>query len=684
HLRIASDYSLLRSALKIKNIIEIAKKHKMPAIGLADYNSLSGVFEFSEAAINSNIQPIIGYECLFLYDDIQINLLLYAQNQSGLQNLFKLTGYKKLTLKIICENNKGIIVLARDILLNNALKKSGAIKDIIKLLVNNFPDRLYIELQRVENYIDDERHLLLLAEEYDLPIVATHPVFFASANKVDSCDILRCISSGNYFSDPSRQTISKECYFKSEGEMKELFSNLPDALENSVLIAKRCGAIVEESPIALPDYPTEDINKTLRDESYSGLKKQLECNDIPQEYIERLEYELSVIIKMNYSGYMLIVSDFIKWAKENDVPVGPGRGSGVGSLVAWSLLITDLDPLKFGLIFERFLNPERISMPDFDIDFCQERRHLVIDYVLKKYGYVAHIITFGTLQARAVLRDVGRVLQIPYPVVDRICKKIPNNPAKPVTLAEALNLDPELNDECRSEEVLDRLLTISLELEGLYRHASVHAAGIIISSRPFYEFLPVTYSDDTDLPVSQYAMKYTEKAGLVKFDFLGLKTLTIIKNTIKLLDNPFDISKIPLDDKKTYELLSAGKSIAVFQIESMFMQNTLRSLQPDNIEDIIALISLNRPGPLENIPVYIERKHGRQKVDYIHELLQEVLKETYGVIIYQEQVMKIAQILSGYSLAEADILRRAMGKKIQSEMDKQCKIFIDGAKNNNV
>jgi DNA polymerase-3 subunit alpha len=455
----------------------------------------------------------------------------------------------------------------------------------------------------------------------------------------------------------------------------------------------------------LPKFSTEanfDEALELRNQSLEGLKMRLKNKflieeidaetqqKIDKEYFERLEYELGIIIKMNFSGYFLIVSDFIKWAKNNEIPVGPGRGSGAGSIIAWSLQITDLDPIRFGLLFERFLNPERVSMPDFDIDFCQSRRDEVIDYVQKKYGtdYVAQIITFGKLQARAVLKDVGRVLQMPYSQVDRICKLIPFNAIEAVTLEKAIEMDKDLQQAIQDDPQINKLVSIALKLEGLNRHASTHAAGVVIGDRPLREICALYNDEGSTMPAVGYSMKYAESAGLVKFDFLGLKTLTTILETVKLVYKTraikIDIAHLRLDDKKTFEMLASGDSIGVFQIESSGMRAVLRQMRADKIEDIIALISLYRPGPMDNIPTYIRRKHGEEKISYPHPLLEAVLKETNGVIVYQEQVMEIAKILAGYSLGGADLLRRAMGKKIKEEMDQQRKIFVEGAKKNNV
>lgn len=686
HLRVSSDYSLLQSTLKIKELIKLTIKHKMPAIGLTD-NNLFGSLEFSEYAVNHGVQPILGCNLIIKYKELMQPLLFLIKDETGYKNLIYLVSksYKQpITFEELKNKNTGLIVLSGDLLLMS-IKNNFSTKEILYNLTTIFKGNFYIELQRHGTIFQQkiEPFLIKIARSHNLPLVATNNTLFATKDFFEAHDALTCIASGKYLVDSNRSHFTHQHYFKSSEEMLVLFQDLPEAVANTIQIAKRCAFILETKAPTLPVFSTtqpEDI--VIREQAYEGLKIKLISSDIPELYLKRLEYELSIIIAMQYAGYFLIVSDFIKWSKKNGIPVGPGRGSGVGSLVAWALDITELDPLKFGLIFERFLNPERISMPDFDIDFCQEKRGLVIDYIKNKYGDVAHIITFGKLQPRAVLRDVGRVLQIPYNKVDQICKMIPNNPVNPVTLSQAIHLDKNLQQEIESDENIKKLANISLKLEGLYRHASTHAAGIVISEKPLLEVIPLYYEPNTKIPITQYSMKYVEKAGLVKFDFLGLKTLTIIDEACKIIKKKyphFSLSGINLSDKKTFDMLGEGKSIGIFQLENAFMQETLKKLKPDTLEDIIALISLNRPGPMDNIPTYIARKHNKETIEYIHPLLQGLLRETFGVIIYQEQVMEIAQVLSGYTLAEADILRRAMGKKIKSEMDKQKEKFIKGA-----
>ncbi len=683
HLHSYSDYSLLRSTVKIKSLIDLALENNMPAIALTDSNNISGSLKFSEYAVENGIQPIIGCDLSIKHEDKKTKILLLVKNGEGYKNLLHILYQSSKRIRTLPELEKktnGLIALTSNVIVNS-IQYGALIKQLQRLFQNN----IYINLQRLSkkgHKIEDK--LIKIAYDYDLPLVATNQILFSTRNDYEAHDALTCIEQGTHISDTERKKFTSEYYFKSQKEMKKLFADIPEAIQNTVVIAQRCSFIIKSSEPKLPEFPCKnDINQEIRQQAEEGLKLRMKGN-IPKDYLERMKYELNIITKMEYSGYFLIVSDFIKWSKSNDIPVGPGRGSGVGSIVAWTLQITDLDPIKFNLIFERFLNPDRISMPDFDIDFCQQKRDLVIKYIQQKYSYVAQIITFGKLQPRAVLRDVGRVLHIPYFQVDKICKMIPTNPVNPVTLSEAIDLDKELKQTRENNDTIKKLLDISLKLEGLYRHASTHAAGIVISSNPLINSIPISYDTETGLPITQYSMKYVEKAGLVKFDFLGLKTLTIINNTCKIISSNFSINEIELDDQKTFELLSKGDSVGVFQLETAFMHNTLQKLKPDSIDDIIALISLNRPGPMDNIPVYIARKHGIEQVEYPHPMLKEVLKDTFGVIIYQEQVMEIAKIIAGYTLGEADILRRAMGKKIKSEMELQQNIFIQGALKNKI
>jgi DNA polymerase-3 subunit alpha len=583
-----------------------------------------------------------------------------------------------------------------DGLVNMLLKtaQNDRAKSKIDILNNIFKNNIYVELQRYSDTEADgvEEALVDFAYDMNLPLVATNQAYFASEDDYRAHDALICIAEGRYINEQDRRRLTPDHRLKSAEEMCALFADLPEALENTVEIAQRCAFRPTEHAPILPAFSKTDELAELSQQAEAGLTarlQQVEPAMDEQAYRDRLAFELTVIGDMGFPGYFLIVADFIKWAKNQNIAVGPGRGSGAGSVVAWALTITDLDPLRFGLLFERFLNPERVSMPDFDIDFCQSRRDEVISYVQQKYGraQVAQIITFGKLQARAVLRDVGRVLQMPYGQIDRLCKMVPNNPANPVTLAEAINIEPRLQAERDSDQQVAELMEISLKLEGLYRHASTHAAGVVIGDRPLQELVPLYRDPKSDMPVTQFNMKWVEKAGLVKFDFLGLKTLTVLEKAVELLAETgvtLDINNLPLDDTATYELMGRGDTIGVFQLESAGMRDVLRKMKPDKFEDIIALVALYRPGPMDNIPLFIARKKGEKELDYLYDTLQPILQETYGVMIYQEQVMQIAQTLSGYSLGEADLLRRAMGKKIKEEMAAQKARFVDGAIENGV
>ncbi len=703
----------------------------MPALGIADCQNLFGALEFSSACKKAGIQPILGCELLinFSIDEQQKNrsnleiesslakLPLIAISDEGYKNLMFLVGHSFLNRKsglsihidfeLLKTRSKGLIALSGGIdgiigklLLNNQDKTAT---DLVEDLREIFPESFYIELTRhgTLEEKDLEKKFIDLAFKQNLPLVATNDTYFLNRDLHEAQDILSCIGEGKTIVEQDRKKNTAEQYFKSMEELEALFSDIPEAIENTINIAKRCHIMAFERPPTLPKF-SDNEDDELKKQASEGLKMRLrrkfEIEEIPTEkqkeienqYFARLDFEASVIIKMKFAGYFLIVSDFIKWAKNNDIPVGPGRGSGAGSIIAWSLQITDLDPIRFGLLFERFLNPDRVSMPDFDVDFCQSRRDEVIKYVQQKYGedYVAQIITFGKLQARAVLKDVGRVLQMPYNQVDRICKLIPFNAIEAVTLQKAIEMDKDLQQAIKEDPQITRLVDIGLKLEGLNRHSSTHAAGIVIGDKPLNEICAIYCDEAGNMPAIGYSMKYAEAAGLVKFDFLGLKTLTVIHEAVKLVEKTngikIDISNLKLDDEETFKMLARGSSIGVFQIESSGMRAVLRQMKADKIEDIIALISLYRPGPMDNIPTYIRRKHGQEKIEYPHPLLENTLKETYGVIVYQEQVMEIARVLAGYSLGAADLLRRAMGKKIKEEMDKQRAIFVEGAMKNNV
>src|SRR4249920_3491429 len=571
----------------------------------------------------------------------------------------------------------------------------------LKVLEKIFGDRLYVEIQRhgLKHEIEAEPALLDLAYARALPIVATNEVYFASPDDYEAHDALLCIAGGTYVTEDNRRRLSRQHFFKTAEQMAELFADLPEALANTIEIAKRCAfrpagrkPILPRFVAAAPGTSEEEQlaleAAELRAQAAAGLEARLAATPLAtgftaDDYRKRLEFEIDVISRMKFPGYFLIVADFIQWAKANGIPVGPGRGSGAGSVVAWSLTITDLDPLRFGLLFERFLNPERVSMPDFDIDFCQDRRDEVIGYVQERYGRdrVAQIITFGTLQARGVLRDVGRVLQMPYGQVDKFCKLVPQNPLNPVTLGRAIDDEPRLQAARESDPVVARAFDIAQRLEGLHRHASTHAAGIVIGERPLTEMVPLYRDPKSNMPVTQFNMKWVEQAGLVKFDFLGLKTLTVLETAVALARRrgaEIELASIPLDDEKTYAMLARAEAVGIFQLESQGMRRALLDMRPDRFEDIIALVALYRPGPMANIPTYCARKHRMEEPDYIHPKLEPILRETFGVIIYQEQVMQAAQILAGFTLGEADLLRRAMGKKIRSEMQKQRTRFVSG------
>ena len=730
HLRVHSAYSLLEGALPLKKILAKAVADGQPAIAVTDTNNLFVALEFAQKAVGEGLQPIIGCQVSIdmedQADDRRSNqmtklpaIVLLASTADGYERLVDLVsraylggeGHASTHIRrswLEDTGTEGLIALtgASGGPVDVALREGNSAQARSRLLSlrEAFVDRLYVELQRHGAY--DRRHehkIISLAYEFALPLVATNEAFFPSRDDYDAHDALMAVAHNAIVSDDSRFRLTPDHYLKSRAEMAALFADLPEALDNTVEIARRCSFILDTRKPILPRFTgaTADPEEAeraeaeeLRRQSVEGLERRMEALGLSpgyteQDYRERLDFELSVIERMKFPGYFLIVSDFIKWAKQNNIPVGPGRGSGAGSLVAYALTITDVDPLRFSLLVERFLNPERVSMPDFDIDFCQDRREEVIRYVQQKYGreQVAQIITFGSLQARAALRDVGRVLEMPYGQVDRICKLVPNNPANPTPLSKAIEEEPKLQEEAEKEPVVARLLDIAQKIEGLYRHASTHAAGIVIGDRPLSKLVPMYRDPRSDMPVTQFNMKWVEQAGLVKFDFLGLKTLTVLKTAVDYVAKRgihVDLASIPLDDEKTYEMLSRGETIGVFQVESAGMRKALIGMRPDCIEDIIALVALYRPGPMENIPVYNARKHGEEEIESIHPKIDYLLKETQGVIVYQEQVMQIAQVLSGYSLGEADLLRRAMGKKIKEEMDKQRARFVDGAIKNGV
>jgi DNA polymerase III subunit alpha len=733
HLHVHSAYSLLEGALPLGKLLDLAKADKQPALGIADTNNLFGALEFSEKAAGKGIQPLIGVELALEFPETERDqdrmqerghgrsnqgkgsVVLLAMSEPGFANLSSLVSRAYLEGDqgrasarlgwMDAGNTQGIICLSggpegavdpwfANGLDANAYGRLDALREL-------FGDRFYIELQRHGRPQEglNEARLIDYAYRRGVPLVATNEPFYSAPDDFEAHDALLAIAGGTVLAQTERRKLTDQHYFKTRDEMVQLFADLPEALDSTIEIAQRIGYRPKKRNPVLPTFaaapgqsPEEAVAaeaKALADMARNGLEERLKTvgpgpGKTVEIYRERLEYELGIIERMKYPGYFLIVADFIQWAKAHDIPVGPGRGSGAGSLVAYATTITDLDPLRYNLLFERFLNPERVSMPDFDIDFCQDRREEVIRYVQQKYGeaQVAQIITFGTLQARAVLRDVGRVLQMPYGQVDRIAKLVPANPADPWTLERSLKEVPQLRQMGEEDEQVAELLAIGQKLEGLYRHASTHAAGIVIGDRPLQELAPLYRDPRSDMPVSQYNMKWSETAGLVKFDFLGLKTLTTIKRAVDLINRDgrgFRIEDIPIDDAATYKLYAAGDTAGVFQVEGAGMRRALVDMKPDRFEDVIALVALYRPGPMDNIPLFNARKRGDEDIEYPHEALSEVLDETYGIIVYQEQVMQIAQILSGYSLGEADLLRRAMGKKIKAEMDAQRVRFQEGA-----
>ena len=709
HLSVKSSYSLLRSMITPKTLADWCVKHQVPAIAIADFNSMFGALEFSEALVNVGVQPIMA--CCF--DVIKESgesgtnkLSVYAQNQLGYERLMDISskGYLDapddepcIKQSEILSKTDGLILLTGGIegeiaeLLQRG--KPDNAKELLIQYKNAYPSRVYVELTRhgkkAEKAIESE--LIKIAYDLDLPLVATHDVRFLQKSQSHEHTALMGIADREYIALEDEQKVSPEQYLKSPDEMKELFSDVPEAVASTVEIAKRCAVCAKSHDPILPRFSVSEGTEfdELCRQSEQGLEYRFEKEPKlfaeKNEYQSRLEYELKVIEKMGYPGYFLIVSDFVKWAKGQGIPVGPGRGSGAGSLVAWALQITDIDPLRFDLLFERFLNPDRVSMPDFDIDFCQDRRNEVIRYARDKYGAdcVAMIITFGSLQARAAVRDVGRVLGFPYSQMDRLAKLIPANPANPVELKQAVKSEPRFKEEMEKDDRIANLLETAQSLEGLHRNASTHAAGVIIADRPIRKLVPLYKDQDSELPATQFSMKYAEKAGLVKFDFLGLKTLTMIEKALafaRRVGKDIDSKWYTFDDKKTFDLIASGQTLGVFQLDGQGVRDVLRRVHPTNIEEIIAITSLYRPGPMDNIDSYIARKRDPRRIEYEHEALEPVLKTTFGIPVYQEQVIRMAQVIAGYSLGEADILRRAMGKKIKSEMEQQREKFVTGAK----
>jgi DNA polymerase III subunit alpha len=716
HLRVKSAYSLLEGAVRPSELAELARANAMPAVAITDVNNLFGVFEITEALVKAGVQPIVGALLSVELGETPPTpgmvrqqrppaLALLVQNEAGYRNLSKLLSaaylgaepgdwphVKAATLALYTD---GLIALTGGAggPLNRLINEgqpaaAGLMLDRLKAL---FGDRLYVELQR--HGLPEERAceetIVELAYAKDLPLVATNDVHFGKAEMYEAHDALLCIADGTFVSQEDRRRLTREHRFKTAAEMTAQFADLPEAIENTLVIARRCAFRPKKRDPILPQFVPESglpPADELRVQARAGLARRLKEHGLfadEKVYLDRLEFELGVIIGMDFPGYFLIVSDFMKWTRNAGIPVGV-RGSGATSLVAWALDITNLDPIRFGLLFERFLNPERISMPDFDIDFCQERRDEVVRYVQHKYGEdrVAHIIALGSLQARAAVRDAGRVLQMPLGLVDRIAKLIPNPPGKSISLAEAVQSEPRLQAIAEQEPLAERLFAIVRKIEGLYRHASTHPAGVVIGDRPLDEIVPLYRDPRSEMPVTQFDYEDAEKAGLVKFDFLGLKTLTVIAKAEELLKKrgiALNTQTIDFGDAATFEMLARGDSVGVFQLEGAGMRDLMRKMKPDHINDLVALVALYRPGPMDSIPKYIACKRGREKPEYLHPSLEPILNETFGVMTYQEDVMRIARELGGYTLGQADLLRRAMGKKIPSEMAKHRGIFVHGA-----
>mgnify|MGYP001152293144 CR=1 FL=1 len=730
HLRNHTEYSLCSGAIRIKQLVKIAKENKIPALSITDSNNMFGALEFSIMCSGAGIQPIIGCELIIDANPLLTNsiiqskdkleenfckIIVIAKTDEGFLNLMSLLSQSylrrqdKITphidLKTFSEKNEGIIVLSGGSsgVLGKAIlnEKIDKIDKIIDYFLNSFGDNFYMEIQRHgwNDEIVTEPYFLEMAQKYNIPLIATNDCYFIEKDMFEAQDALTCIGTQRFVTEDNRAKLTPEHYFKTEDEMVELFKDIPEAVENTINIAKRISTMAYTRKPTLPHYDlpegvseADEMERIARKGLEDRLKQKFIVDDIKtpeeqekvrEEYTKQLEFELGVIKQMDFPGYFLIVADFIVWSKTHGVPIGPGRGSGAGSVVAWSMKITDLDPIKFELFFERFLNPERVSMPDFDVDFCQRGRARSIEYVQNKYGkdMVAQIVTFGKLQSKAVIRDVGRVLGMGYSDVDKISKVIPFDS----NLEEALAMDEDLRMKRQTDGEIGKLFDIAIKLEGLNRHSSMHAAGIVIGDKPLEQICPLYFDDSAEMPVVQYDKHWCEEVGLVKFDFLGLKTLTVIKDALDFIKNikniDVDIDNIRLDDKETFDLMKEADTLAVFQIESSGMKSMLKQIKPDNIEDIIALISLYRPGPMDSIPTYIKRKHGIEPIEYMHPKMEPILKNTYGIIIYQEQVMNIAKSLAGYSLGGADLLRRAMGKKIPEIMAQQRGVFVEGCKN---
>ena len=716
-LRVLSSYSMLEGAIDPKGIAKLAKERGFPAIAICDRNGLYGIMAFASACKGEGVQPLIGALLGVAREGVEGSgaraidyLPLLAQDEEGYGNLCHLVSQAHLdrpleldphvTLADLEWRTGGLIALTgagegglTRLLADGQHEAAARLADRLEAL---FPSRLYIELARNGDGVCEraEEALIELAYARNLPLVSSNPANFAEPHMHKAHDAMLCIAAATQIEAEDRPHSNREAFVKSDRMMHELFADLPEALANTLVIAQRCAFAPPYRKPILPSLAGDLAGEArmLAEDSRAGLEARLAAYPDLSEaerkvYFDRLEFEIDVIAGMGFPGYFLIVADFIKWAKEQGIPVGPGRGSGAGSAVAWALTITDLDPIKLGLLFERFLNPERVSMPDFDIDFCETRRGEVIRYVQAKYGsdHVAQIITFGKLKARAVLRDCGRILQMSYGQVDRLCKMVPNHPTDPWTLPRALNGASDFRREYENDNDVRRLIDLAMQLEGMPRNSSTHAAGVVIGDRPLAELVPLYRDPRSDMPVTQFDMKHVESSGLVKFDFLGLKTLSVLRKAVDLLGQrgiTIDLGALPLDDAAVYDLMKAGNTVGVFQLESEGMRRTLKAVKPTNFGDIIALVSLYRPGPMDNIPLFGQRKAGLVPIEYPHEKLEGILAETYGIFVYQEQVMQAAQVLAGYSLGDADLLRRAMGKKVQAEMDAQRGRFVEGCKAN--
>ncbi|MFA5757706.1 MAG: DNA polymerase III subunit alpha, partial [Smithellaceae bacterium] len=725
HLHVHTQYSLLDGMIRLDDLFQKAKEYEMPAIAITDHGTMFGAIDFYKQACAAGIKPIIGCELYVaprgLADrtpspagETARHPVVWAKDMQGYKNLMKLTSVAHLDgfyyrprvdKALLKECSQGLIAssaclhgeIASHIVRGRMEDARRAAREFQEIFGE---DNFYLEV--MENGIPEQktanRGLMELGRELSIPLIATNDCHYLNADHAEAHDVLLCIQTGRTIEDKDRMSMSSgQFYVRSSGEMQALFAEMPEAVSNTMDVANRCNLTLEFGKFYLPKYEIKDPGESLEDhldrKATQGLEKLFPVilkhwkedeAAVRQKYTDRLRSELEIIKKMGFAGYFLIVSDFIKHAKHTGVPVGPGRGSAAGSLVAYAIRITDIDPLLYGLFFERFLNPDRISMPDIDIDFCQERRGEIIKYVTEKYGKdrVSQICTFGKMMAKGVIRDVGRALNIPYGEVDRIAKLVPTFPLN-IKLADAFKAEPRFEEERRKNPKIDKMLSLSLVLEGLNRHSSVHAAGIVISDVPLVERVPL-FSPKKDDRVSQYSMKDIEAVGLTKFDFLGLKTLTVIKNAVDFIRDSHhvdvDVNNLPLDDEETYRLLAKGETDGVFQLESAGMKDLLVNFKPDRIEDVITLIAAYRPGPMKMIPDFIARKHGKQQIAYELPQLEPILKETYGIILYQEQVMQIANVIGGYTMAQADTLRKVMGKKQVAAMEKEKPRFLEGAK----